>query len=328
MTLRSVAGEDTAFGHEICIAGASDDPAGHVSRVLARAFDGLASSYSFVRTRDHDNALAEPGSAARRWDPALFARSCGHRRFGATLVTDRFANRAVNTAELYAGERRALDAFRREVTAPLGVWWQLRVSLYADRDLVGHVAICRSRHRGEYEPADAQRLTELVPALKDAFSARASIAASELGRSGILCALDEWLEPVYVVAGSGAVAWANAAARTTRPPCWIHHVHDRALVPADVRLRPLESGGARYWIVIGPGPPAVSLPPRLARVAEQMVRGLADKDIASATGLSVASVRTYVTAIYRRTGARNRVVLAKMLAGHAPARERDGGGTQ
>lgn len=297
---------------DIALAGACGDPLGHVARTLADAFDGLASTYSFVHGLDEDNALAERAASPRRWDATLLERSRRHRRFGTSSQTDRFANVPVSTARLYRGHEAALARFRRDVLSPYSAWWQLRVSLYEQSELVGHVAVVRSHARGEYEARDAARLASLVPALRDAFSARSNFATSALFAHGMPELLDEWPEGVFVVSQRGAVAWANLAARRASAPAWLTHICERARVPPDVRLREVSSGGAGFVIAIVPtrGP---CLPPRLLRVARAMARGLSDKEIASATGLSLPTVRTYVTAIYRRTGAHNRVRLAAMF---------------
>lgn len=52
-----------------------------------------------------------------------------------------------------------------------------------------------------------------------------------------------------------------------------------------------------------------NLPPRLARIARLVVSGCTDKQIATRTGLSFSTVRTYVRQIYRRVGVHNRVEL-------------------
>jgi len=51
------------------------------------------------------------------------------------------------------------------------------------------------------------------------------------------------------------------------------------------------------------------LPPRLARVAALLTAGYSDKDIAASTGLTFATVRTYVREVYVRLGVHRRVDL-------------------
>jgi len=59
---------------------------------------------------------------------------------------------------------------------------------------------------------------------------------------------------------------------------------------------------------------AVPLPPRLVKVARLVVSGFTDKQIASRTGLSFSTVRTYVRQIYRRAGVHTRVELVHASA--------------
>lgn len=54
---------------------------------------------------------------------------------------------------------------------------------------------------------------------------------------------------------------------------------------------------------------ASHLPPRLAKIAGLVVSGCTDKQIASRTGLSFSTVRTYVRQIFRRAGVHSRVEL-------------------
>jgi DNA-binding NarL/FixJ family response regulator len=55
--------------------------------------------------------------------------------------------------------------------------------------------------------------------------------------------------------------------------------------------------------------PEPQLPPRLAKIARLVISGCTDKQIASRTGLSFSTVRTYVRQIYRRIGVHSRVEL-------------------
>ncbi len=51
------------------------------------------------------------------------------------------------------------------------------------------------------------------------------------------------------------------------------------------------------------------LAPRHARVANLLLQGLCDKDIAKETGLTLQAVRTYVKCIYKAVGVHSRVEL-------------------
>lgn len=56
-------------------------------------------------------------------------------------------------------------------------------------------------------------------------------------------------------------------------------------------------------------PRKIQLPPRLAKIARLVISGCTDKQIATRTGLSFSTVRTYVRQIYRRLGVHSRVEL-------------------
>lgn len=56
-------------------------------------------------------------------------------------------------------------------------------------------------------------------------------------------------------------------------------------------------------------PRNIQLPPRLAKIARLVISGCTDKQIATRTGLSFSTVRTYVRQIYRRLNVHSRVEL-------------------
>jgi DNA-binding NarL/FixJ family response regulator len=56
-------------------------------------------------------------------------------------------------------------------------------------------------------------------------------------------------------------------------------------------------------------PPALALPPRLAKIAALVIDGLTDKQISQRVGLTFRTVRTYVHQIYRRMSVHSRVGL-------------------
>lgn len=85
---------------------------------------------------------------------------------------------------------------------------------------------------------------------------------------------------------------------------YVQRVYARLGVRSRIELR------ARFWSVPS-GPTSHALPPSLARVADEIARGLTDKEIAQTLGMSVATVRTYVQRIYARLGVHSRVELAR-----------------
>jgi DNA-binding NarL/FixJ family response regulator len=53
----------------------------------------------------------------------------------------------------------------------------------------------------------------------------------------------------------------------------------------------------------------LGLPPRQAEVLRGVLRGMGDKQVAGATGISVNTVRTHMTRLFRKFGANDRVEL-------------------
>jgi DNA-binding CsgD family transcriptional regulator len=80
-------------------------------------------------------------------------------------------------------------------------------------------------------------------------------------------------------------------------------------VEGSARTRSPDSGGARSAEPGAHGP----LSPSLSRVAALVVAGLPDRRIADLTGLSHASVRTYVRRIFERLGVRSRGELVSLV---------------
>ncbi|HWA59990.1 MAG TPA: helix-turn-helix transcriptional regulator, partial [Caulobacteraceae bacterium] len=59
---------------------------------------------------------------------------------------------------------------------------------------------------------------------------------------------------------------------------------------------------------------------RQVEVLSEMARGLTNKEIADALGISIGTVKVHVHAILEATGSRNRIEAARQLAGlGAPA---------
>lgn len=69
--------------------------------------------------------------------------------------------------------------------------------------------------------------------------------------------------------------------------------------------------------------PEPQLPPRLAKIARLVISGCTDKQIATRTGLSFSTVRTYVRQIYRRIGVHSRVELVHATNPHNMTRGLD-----
>lgn len=59
-------------------------------------------------------------------------------------------------------------------------------------------------------------------------------------------------------------------------------------------------------------PDPQQIPPRLAKIARLVISGCTDKQIATQTGLTFATVRTYVRQIYRRLNVHSRVEMVNL----------------
>jgi DNA-binding CsgD family transcriptional regulator len=288
---------------------------------LAALFGSAASHFQFDHDGGEASAVTFDAREAAPFDEEALDAIRSHRRFGARADTDPHANRPVTMSDLYGRNVRALERFRRAALSRFGITWQLRVTLYDDGGAIaGHVALLRGAAHGDFDEAHVRLLQQLVPVLRDGASSRAHLASRAVAASELLSLLDEWDEAVFVLSRARRVVWANHAARSlTHPPSWLARAAagDRRGVPADARVRDVDVGGALHTIVLA-GREATSggkaaLPPRLARVASLAARGLTDKEIASRAGLSIATVRTYMTQIYRRTGVHHRAALARIM---------------
>jgi DNA-binding NarL/FixJ family response regulator len=91
-------------------------------------------------------------------------------------------------------------------------------------------------------------------------------------------------------------------------------------IPADPKEWPrrasIQAEGQTFYLSVpnqaldtASGAPEPQLPPRLAKIARLVISGCTDKQIATRTGLSFSTVRTYVRQIYRRIGVHSRVEL-------------------
>jgi DNA-binding NarL/FixJ family response regulator len=113
----------------------------------------------------------------------------------------------------------------------------------------------------------------------------------------------------------GALLCMNAAA--VRKIAHEPSVTDQS-IPADwPRRLTLQVDGQTFHLVApDPSEGAASLPrlpPRLTKIAKMVIAGSTDKQIASRTGLSFSTVRTYVRQIYRRFGVHSRVELVHAM---------------
>ncbi len=123
--------------------------------------------------------------------------------------------------------------------------------------------------------------------------------------------------PAVVLTEQGGILCMNAPAMRAldRKPG-----EGEPIAPADPKDWPkratIQADGQTYTLALPEAAleapnaaPEPQLPPRLARIARLVISGCTDKQIASRTGLSFSTVRTYVRQIYRRTHVHSRVGL-------------------
>lgn len=128
--------------------------------------------------------------------------------------------------------------------------------------------------------------------------------------------LQGYRRPAIVCTEQGAIVCMNPAAMRSidRKPD-----DEDDGVPSDSTQWPrratIQAEGQTYYLCVpnqpdaAAGTPEPQLPPRLAKIARLVISGCTDKQIATRTGLSFSTVRTYVRQIYRRIGVHSRVEL-------------------
>jgi DNA-binding CsgD family transcriptional regulator len=145
-----------------------------------------------------------------------------------------------------------------------------------------------------------------------------SVAARPVPVVNILTELLQgYRRPAVVSTDQGVVICMNAAAMRSidRKPG-----DDNEGIPADPKDWPrraaIQADGQTFYLLVpnqaldtASNAPEPQLPPRLAKIARLVISGCTDKQIASRTGLSFSTVRTYVRQIYRRIGVHSRVEL-------------------
>jgi DNA-binding CsgD family transcriptional regulator len=246
---------------------------------------------------------------------------------------DPFANQAVNTARLFAGNGEHLERTREALLHPNDFHFQLRAAHYRAARFTGLVAVAREESAGEFAPEEVKRLQACIPAIGAAFHVfdllhQPALSVVELG-----AAMDSVGKAAMVRTGDGTVIYANRTAR--------HHLSSATAEP-----NPPEVDGAVLKEVMGESL-VLSFPqsPTLAHTAEQtisaqafavqhaakrwdltrrqaevlgeLVEGRANKEIADKLGCALGTVELHVSAILRKTRcpSRSAVVSAVIKGG-------------
>jgi len=184
---------------------------------------------------------------------------------------------------------------------------------------------------GSREPTvrDATLLRFLQPQLTRTADTVQWLGSASRRRSGLTNVLDVLSDAAFLFDGMGRVLYANGPARCVPA---LADATVRAGIAgrenAPVPAAQLDVNGRTAWLFVVATPgnraessstPATRLSPRLRRVADLVVRGLGDKQIADEMNLTHASAREYVKRVYRTLGVRSRVELARVIGGDGGA---------
>lgn len=192
------------------------------------------------------------------------------------------------------------------VLLPLDAPQQLRIVLYEQGRASLFAGFYRQRAAPVFDEASHALLLAARPALRTWLRTTRALGPRPLGEGALATTL-EALPSAALLVRRGRILYANAAGKTVfdATRAWLA----AGRPPGFATTARLAPNGLTVDLVL---PLAVeqavapALPPALARVAERLGRGEADKDIARALSLSLRTVRTYTSRIYQRLGVHGR----------------------
>lgn len=280
--------EDPWLAFREAIAGMFDGAVGAMYTIRDGRVDFIAAPYSEVACRD-----VVVRHARWTWDQP-----------------DRTANRAVSTAELYRDDRDALDAYRAalEPVAP-GIGHHARVAIYEHGRMSGWYGALRGRDDAEYDTSELLALQALLPIVRPRMAVMRMLERQSPTADFVTSVLDTLPQRARLVDDAGRKIHGNALddahEEESSPPTTVVSVlvDER---PHAVELRPptfaQPSSSSNTEISAS-----------MMQVAEAWARGEHVQTIALRTGLTVASVRTYVKRVYRKLGVSSRTQLVPLL---------------
>ncbi|MEZ4454622.1 MAG: LuxR C-terminal-related transcriptional regulator [Nannocystaceae bacterium] len=136
-------------------------------------------------------------------------------------------------------------------------------------------------------------------------------------RSALADLVSNYRRPALLADQRGTIVAMSSNAEVSLDPSG-DGPSDRALASWPHYRLEVRTEAGTYFLLVPEGPEAevapsrprkIQLPPRLAKIARLVISGCTDKQIATRTGLSFSTVRTYVRQIYRRLGVHSRVEL-------------------
>jgi DNA-binding CsgD family transcriptional regulator len=133
--------------------------------------------------------------------------------------------------------------------------------------------------------------------------------------------------PVFLQSNTGRLMFTNDLAKSVFPnrPPWLHLAHlNRFQMPSFVQRVPVRVDGSTVFLLIVDAPdddplaaPSTpwarfwGLPPRHARVAACVIKGMSNDETGALLRLEVSSVRTYLKHVFRRAGVHSRAELIR-----------------
>lgn len=216
-----------------------------------------------------------------------------------------YAEVPVTFAPLFRVIPRTYEAFEN-VLMPVGIGQQLRIVLYRNGEAALHAGFYRRVTDRPFGEAEHAILYAARPALRRWLSIASVLGVAPLGDGAIVATLAATqVAALFLHRGRIVHATAPALPLVGRVQAWLlagrpdGFATTTQLAPDGLPLELV----LPHASAVAPRP---DLPPALARIAERLARGDADKDIANELGLPLATVRTYTARVYERLGVHGR----------------------
>jgi hypothetical protein len=237
----------------------------------------------------------------------------------------RDADRVVSGEELEYRDAHRWARFEEGFLRPMELGDQVRALVTGDDGRLLAFLGTYARPGRRADPSQVRMFEHLLHPVAERLRMWKLLAETSSERAAVLSLVTEMRKPTFIVSASGALLFANAAARLAfdRTPAWLHRVCLPSGPPPGVRRIPVMEGKRRLYVCIAHeadmklerlGQWAAKqwgLPARLRPPAAKIIAGRSDKEIARETSLSHATVRTYVQLIYRHVGVTSRTELTR-----------------
>jgi DNA-binding CsgD family transcriptional regulator len=249
---------------------------------------------------------------------------------------DQNANRPMTLEEVYPVPDK-LEAFMSRVFWANGFGHQLRTVFFEGQVFVGYFSILNTPGRGEFTERHRDIIRCLIPSLRDGLGAIKALGETPLDLDRTVRVLEGLDAPALLVGEQGGWCYSNGSARRrfAARPEWLGLIGgelDSPALEALADVTSLELDG-KLWRLVLPREAALldsaadpkamgldALSPRLKEVAEALVEGLSDKEIALRLDISLASARTYTHRVLQKLGLQSRRELIRTYSLETPAR--------